>query len=126
MSQADFLELLRQSVHELLLWVGFGTIVGLVAKAVMPGRDPGGALATLLMGIAGTVIGCGTLMFFREGQHVTPISMTGFFVAVGGSLILLLFYRVFSGALFIEAEDGDQFVEKRNRRRRKQVLLRDS
>jgi len=35
-------------------WVGFGTIVGLMAKAIMPGRDPGGAVATLSMGVGGT------------------------------------------------------------------------
>ena len=66
--------LIEQSCNEFLVWVGFGTLVGLAAKAIMPGRDPGGAIATLLMGIAGCVIGCGTLFFFYEGAKVTPIS----------------------------------------------------
>ena len=35
----------------ILIWIGFGTFVGLGAKALMPGRDPGGSVATLLMGI---------------------------------------------------------------------------
>ena len=47
----------------LLTWVGFGTLVGLVAKSIMPGPDPGGTVATLLMGIVGTLIGCAVLKF---------------------------------------------------------------
>ena len=44
-------------VNDILVWVGFGTVVGLLAKAIMPGRDPGGALVTLGMGIGGVIIG---------------------------------------------------------------------
>jgi uncharacterized membrane protein YeaQ/YmgE (transglycosylase-associated protein family) len=44
---------LQDAAHEVLMWVGFGTLVGLAAKAIMPGRDPGGALGTMLMGIVG-------------------------------------------------------------------------
>ena len=69
--------------NEILIWVGFGTLVGLAAKAVMPGRDPGGAVATLAMGIGGAVIGCGTLAFFWEGQRVSPLSPIGMLVATG-------------------------------------------
>ena len=47
----------QQLAHDLLAWVGYGTLVGLVAKAIMPGRDPGGAVATLAMGIGGSIIG---------------------------------------------------------------------
>ena len=42
--------------NEFLTWIGFGTLSGLTAKAIMPGRDPGGAVATLLMGIGGNAI----------------------------------------------------------------------
>ncbi len=51
--------ILQDAAHEVLMWVGFGTLVGLAAKAIMPGRDPGGALGTMLMGIVGSVLGCG-------------------------------------------------------------------
>ncbi|HEY4760243.1 MAG TPA: hypothetical protein VIH42_06665 [Thermoguttaceae bacterium] len=47
-------EQVQQWANTVLVWVGFGTLVGLLAKAIMPGRDPGGAVATLLMGIGGT------------------------------------------------------------------------
>ncbi len=92
-------QLLSQWANDVLVWIGFGTIVGLVAKAIMPGRDPGGSIATLLMGIGGSVIGCGTLMYFYDGERITPISPLGFAVATGGAFILLFFYRLLSGRL---------------------------
>ena len=84
-------------MHTGLEWVGFGTLVGLVAKAVMPGKDGGGALATVIIGILGSVIGAALLGFFVEGVHVTPISFLGFLVALGGTSVLLLSYRFLGG-----------------------------
>jgi uncharacterized membrane protein YeaQ/YmgE (transglycosylase-associated protein family) len=99
-----FAEQVQQWANTLLIWVGFGTLVGLLAKAVMPGRDPGGALVTLAMGIGGTVIGCGTLAYFYQGQRITPISLVGFIVATGGAFILLFFYRLLAGYWFVEGD----------------------
>lgn len=84
-------------VNDVLVWIGFGTLVGLLAKAIMPGRDPGGAVATIIMGILGSVIGCGTLLFFWEGRRITPISPVGLLVATTGAFVLLAFYRVLAG-----------------------------
>ncbi|MGQ9575029.1 MAG: GlsB/YeaQ/YmgE family stress response membrane protein [Thermoguttaceae bacterium] len=89
--------------HTILVWIGFGTLVGLLAKAIMPGRDPGGAVATLAMGIGGTVIGCGVLSYLN-GTHVTPISTLGLVVATGGAFILLSFYRLLGGYWFVEGQ----------------------
>ncbi len=86
--------IVERSLQEFLVWVGFGTIVGLTAKAIMPGKDPGGAVATLLMGIVGTVIGCGTLAFFMPSAKITPISLWGFVAATSGAFTLLAFYRI--------------------------------
>jgi uncharacterized membrane protein YeaQ/YmgE (transglycosylase-associated protein family) len=86
--------IIERSLQEILVWVGFGTIVGLTAKAIMPGKDPGGAVATLLMGIVGTVIGCGTLAFFLPTAKITPISLWGFLAATSGAFTLLAFYRI--------------------------------
>ena len=69
----EFLKAFEQTVNDILVWVGFGTLAGLLAKAIMPGRDPGGTVATLMMGIGGTVIGSGVLMFFTGGKRITPI-----------------------------------------------------
>ncbi len=97
MSNPDTLQQIHAWVHTFLLWVGFGTVVGLTAKALMPGRDPGGALTTLLLGIAGSVIGGGVLAFAWEGHRVTPISVIGFFTAMLGTLLLLGMYRLLAG-----------------------------
>ena len=104
MNNLELTESIRQLCHDILTWVGFGTMVGLLAKAIMPGRDPGGAIATLMMGIGGSIIGCGTLMFFWNGAKVSPISPLGFLVATGGAFILLIFYRLFGGYFFVEGE----------------------
>ena len=100
----------QQWANDILVWVGFGTLVGLMAKAIMPGRDPGGAVATLAMGIGGTVIGCSVLMYFSNGQRVTPISPIGFVVATVGAFTLLFFYRLLGGRFFIE---GDRNMQAR-------------
>jgi uncharacterized membrane protein YeaQ/YmgE (transglycosylase-associated protein family) len=91
--------------RHVLEWVGFGTLVGLLAKAIMPGKDPGGAIATLAMGIGGTVIGCGVLSYFSQGKTlVTPISAAGFCVATGGAFVILFFYKLLGGYYFREGE----------------------
>jgi uncharacterized membrane protein YeaQ/YmgE (transglycosylase-associated protein family) len=111
----DFVQL-ADYANLALTWIGFGTVVGLAAKAVMPGRDPGGAIATVLMGIAGTLIGCAVLQYFSETNHtVQPISLEGFAVGSGGALVLLIFYKVLGGYWFIEGEQSTL----RSRRRRK-------
>ena len=104
MDQMDLLAQAEGLARVGLEWVGFGTLVGLLAKAIMPGRDPGGAVATLAMGVGGAVIGCGTLSFFYHGQFVTPISPLGFLVATGGAFILLFFYRLLGGRMFREGD----------------------
>ena len=122
MLDPGLLEVLERSCHELLEWVGFGTLTGLAAKAIMPGRDPGGAVGTMLMGIAGCIMGCGTLMFFIEGAKVTPISPLGFLAATGGAFIILTFYRILAGRFFVESE-GDGTLHRRTRRRRRRQLV---
>ena len=112
MEDALFSEQAQQWANDVLVWIGFGTLVGLLAKAIMPGRDPGGAVATLAMGIGGTVIGCGTLAYFWEGHRVTPISPAGLAVATGGAFILLFFYRLLGGYFFVE---GDVPIRRRSR-----------
>lgn len=105
-----------------LTWIGFGTVVGLAAKAIMPGRDPGGAIATVLMGIAGTLIGCAILQYFSASDRIVqPVSVEGFAVGSAGALVLLIFYKVLGGYWFVE---GDQ-VSSRNRRRRKRYRAYD-
>jgi uncharacterized membrane protein YeaQ/YmgE (transglycosylase-associated protein family) len=96
----------QQWANTVLVWVGFGTLVGLMAKAIMPGRDPGGAVATLMMGVGGSVIGCGCLSYFYHGDHISPISLIGFVVGTAGAFTLLFFYRLLGGRIFREGDTG--------------------
>ena len=126
MTEAEVIEILRSSLNELLRWVGFGTLTGLAAKAIMPGRDPGGAIATMLTGIAGSVIGCGTALFFWRDMSIDPISMKGFFAAVIGAFVLLFFYRLLSGSFFNETSDTeDGWVHRLRRRTKKRKVIED-
>jgi uncharacterized membrane protein YeaQ/YmgE (transglycosylase-associated protein family) len=115
----------QQWANDILVWVGFGTLVGLMAKAVMPGRDPGGAVATLMMGIGGTIIGCSVTTYVANGQRVTPISPLGFAVATLGAFVLLFFYRLLGGRFFYEGDRGTQIRMPNFSRRRYTTRIDD-
>lgn len=76
----------------ILLWILFGLIAGAIAKLLMPGEDPGGFIVTILIGIAGAVIGgyLGAVLFNVE---VTGFNLSSFLVAIAGSILLLAIYR---------------------------------
>ncbi len=95
--------------HMLLVWVGFGTLAGMAAKLLIPGHNPGGPIATLIMGIAGTFLGLSVLTYFSGGQRVSPISPLGFVVAVLGAALLLFFHRLLGGYFFSEQGEGAQY-----------------
>jgi uncharacterized membrane protein YeaQ/YmgE (transglycosylase-associated protein family) len=78
----------------ILGWIVFGLIVGALAKLVMPGRDPGGIIVTMLLGIAGAVLGgfVGRAMgFYGEGEAA------GFVMSFIGAVLLLALYRMMAG-----------------------------
>lgn len=79
-----------------LAWIIFGLLAGLLAKFIMPGNDPGGCLVTVILGIAGAAVGgwIGTQLGFGT---VTGFDLRSFGLAIGGSIILLLVYRVLRG-----------------------------
>ena len=75
----------------LIGWILFGLVAGVIAKLLMPGRDPGGFIVTILLGIAGALLGGvvgRALGFYQEGESA------GFFMAVLGAILLLLIYRM--------------------------------
>ena len=75
-------------------WIFFGLVVGIVAKFLMPGRDPGGFFMTALLGIVGALVAgfLGRLIgWYGDGDPV------GFVMAVIGSIILLAAYRLTRG-----------------------------
>ena len=78
-------------------WIVFGLIAGVIAKAIMPGRDPGGAIVTILLGIAGSVVGgfIGRSLFYRADSE--PGTIMSMVFAVIGAIILLAGYRMIRG-----------------------------
>ena len=126
MSEAEIMMIAKDSLNELLRWVGFGTLAGLAAKAIMPGRDPGGAVATMLMGIGGSVIGCGTVLFFWRDASIDPISGKGFIAATLGAFSLLFFYRLLSGSFIKEGSvHEDKIMHRARRRSRRRRMVDD-
>lgn len=75
-----------------MIWSALiGLLVGVVAKVVMPGKDPGGFIGTALLGLFGATVGNwmgGILGFYRIGDSV------GFIAAVIGAMVILLLYRL--------------------------------
>jgi len=119
MDGLQFPEQAQLVFRDFLVWVGYGTIVGLLAKAIMPGRDPGGPVATLAMGITGVVIGCGVWSLFSHGERVTPISPLGLFAGTTGAFVILAFYRLLAGYWLAEGVPPPRRrVARPNRRRR--------
>lgn len=78
----------------ILGWIVFGLVVGVIAKLLMPGKDPGGFIVTVLVGIAGAVVG-GYLG--RALGWYGPEEPAGFIVATLGAILLLLVYRMVTG-----------------------------
>jgi len=75
-------------------WIVFGVIVGAVAKLLMPGRDPGGIVITMLLGIVGAVVGG---FLGRAIGLYGPDHPAGFLMSVLGAVIVLLLYRMAVG-----------------------------
>jgi uncharacterized membrane protein YeaQ/YmgE (transglycosylase-associated protein family) len=80
----------------ILALIVVGLIAGLLAKLIMPGRDPGGLIVTPLIGIAGAFVG-GLIVGILGGAGVTGINVWSILVATLGAVILLAIYRLFAG-----------------------------
>ena len=75
----------------ILSWIVFGLVIGIIAKLLMPGRDPGGFIVTMLLGIAGALVGgfIGRAMgFYGPGEPA------GWLMSILGAVILLALYRM--------------------------------
>ena len=79
---------------DILLWIVFGLVVGVVAKFIMPGNDPGGIFLTIVLGIVGALVGgwLGRVLgLYRPGDAA------GFIMAIVGAIVILALYRLVSG-----------------------------
>jgi uncharacterized membrane protein YeaQ/YmgE (transglycosylase-associated protein family) len=75
----------------ILAWILFGLVVGIIAKLLMPGRDPGGFIVTMLLGVAGALIGG---FIGRAMGLYGPNEGAGWIVSILGAVILLAIYRM--------------------------------
>lgn len=75
-------------------WIIFGLVVGVIAKLLMPGRDPGGFIVTILLGVAGSLLGG---FVGRALGMYPPGHPAGFIMSILGAILLLVLYRVVIG-----------------------------
>lgn len=78
----------------ILSWIVLGLIVGALAKLIMPGKDPGGILVTIGLGVAGAFVG-GYLSSFMGFGSVSGFDFRSLLIATGGAFLLLFLYRRF-------------------------------
>ena len=76
----------------ILTWIVLGLVAGALAKFIMPGRDPGGIIVTIVLGIVGAIVGgfLGTLLGFGD---VSGFDIRSVVIAVIGAIVLLAIYR---------------------------------
>ena len=79
----------------IIAWIVFGLLAGWLAKLLMPGADPGGCIVTMLIGVAGAILGgfIGTMLGWGG---IEGFDLRSFLLAVGGSVLLLALYRAFT------------------------------
>jgi uncharacterized membrane protein YeaQ/YmgE (transglycosylase-associated protein family) len=85
-------------VNVVLIWIGFGVLAGVLARAILPSSELAW-LPTLTLGIVGSAVGLGVLSWAIGDRPLNPISPMGLLSATGGAWVLLAVYRV-GGTLF--------------------------
>lgn len=78
-------------------WIGLGLLAGAVAKFLMPGKDPGGCIITILLGIAGALLGGFLATYLGFGGAVAGFDPRSLITAILGSMLLLLAWRLMRG-----------------------------
>lgn len=79
----------------ILSWIFLGLLAGALAKFIMPGKDPGGCFVTILIGIAGAMVGGFLGTYFGLGK-IESFDLGGIFIATMGAILLLIVYRLVS------------------------------
>jgi uncharacterized membrane protein YeaQ/YmgE (transglycosylase-associated protein family) len=83
-------------IGNIIFWIVIGAIAGVLGKLIMPGRDPGGFVITIILGIVGAFVG-GLVVGLFGGSGVTGFNIWSILVATLGAIILLAIYRAFAG-----------------------------
>jgi uncharacterized membrane protein YeaQ/YmgE (transglycosylase-associated protein family) len=81
----------------IISWIVFGLIAGIIAKLFLPGRDPGGCIITMLLGIIGAFVGGFIFQLLTGRPDVTRFDLGSLVVAVIGAIVVLLIYRFIAG-----------------------------
>lgn len=77
------------SAHSIIWTILVGLVVGAIAKLLMPGKDPGGCIVTILLGIAGALVGTWLGRLFMGENYIA-----GWIMSIVGAMVLLLLYRL--------------------------------
>jgi uncharacterized membrane protein YeaQ/YmgE (transglycosylase-associated protein family) len=94
-----------QWTHLVLVWVGFGTLVGLLATVIFPFRRPLGPFFAVATGIVGSTVGLLGLSWLVPDRELDPITPLGFLAATVGAFVLLVLYRI--GVALFGKRQGD-------------------
>jgi uncharacterized membrane protein YeaQ/YmgE (transglycosylase-associated protein family) len=78
-------------------WIVLGLFAGAIAKLIMPGEDPGGIIVTMLIGIAGALVGGFIASALDIGDLDEFFDIGTWLIAIAGSLLLLFLYRMIAG-----------------------------
>jgi uncharacterized membrane protein YeaQ/YmgE (transglycosylase-associated protein family) len=81
----------------LVTWLVFGAIVGVIARFLMPGKDPMGWIATIVLGIVGSFVGGFLAQLFLAGNASFPPPTSGWIGSIIGAIIVLALYRYSQG-----------------------------
>ncbi len=81
----------------IISWIVFGLVAGIIAKLIMPGRDPGGCIITMLLGVAGAFVGGFLYRLFTGREVFFQFDLGSMVVAILGAVVILAIYRLVAG-----------------------------
>jgi len=98
----------QQWVNVVLIWIGLGTVAGLLAKLILPVREPSSAAGTLVIGVLGSTAGLAVLSGMLRSTAMNPISPFGLVAACAGACALMLVYHTVHNWLLRPDAKGEE------------------
>ncbi len=94
MPEFDLSPAAQHWVNVVLIWVGFGTLAGLLARLLLPTREPAGSISPVVLGIVGSMVGLLVLSLLLRDRPLNPIGPLGLLAAACSAGVLLIGYRL--------------------------------